>query len=69
MAYQSHPSPPRVAAIIQTRIHRGGRQRFTVRIRRWSPVSNQCTVDHITRGAFSFTVIDKVDNETAMLHF
>src|ERR1700680_4503979 len=33
MAYQSQPSPPRVAQIIQTRIQRGARQAFTRRIR------------------------------------
>jgi len=35
-AYHSHPSPSRVAAIIQIRIQRGARQRFSRRIRRWS---------------------------------
>jgi hypothetical protein len=34
MAYQSQPSPARVARIIQSLIQRGGFQRFTRRIRR-----------------------------------
>ncbi len=32
IAYQSHPSPPRVAATIHSRSQRGGRQRFTRRM-------------------------------------
>src|SRR5262249_54521541 len=32
--YQIQPSPRRVAVIIQTRIHRGARQRFKRRMRR-----------------------------------
>src|ERR1019366_996548 len=35
-AYHSHPSPPRVAHTIQTRIQRGACQRWTRRIRVWS---------------------------------
>src|SRR5215469_8821032 len=35
-AYQSQPSPPRVATIIRIRNQRGARQRWTRRIRRWS---------------------------------
>src|SRR5580658_3750575 len=79
MAYHSHPSPPRVAAIIHIRIQRGGRQRFTVRIRRFSPVSSQCTPERTARGVRmmnSRVIIApqraseiSVDKETAMLHF
>ena len=36
MAYQSHPSPPRVAQSIQTRIQRGACHLLTRRIRVWS---------------------------------
>jgi hypothetical protein len=72
-----------VAAIIHIRIQRGGRQRFTVRIMRFSPVSSQCTPETTARGvrAISSRVIVapqraskmasemSVDKDTAMLHF
>ena len=45
MAYHSQPSPPRVAATIQRRIQRGGVQRFTRRIRRWSRAESQCKTE------------------------
>ena len=42
--YQSQPSPARVAAMAQTRIHFGARHLLTLRISRWSRVAIKCSM-------------------------
>src|SRR5579863_6409624 len=49
--YQIQPSPRRLDQIIQTRSHRGARQRFTRRITLWSRFSINCQT--ILRGVMA----------------